>query len=117
MVGSSSRGPQHESTTLIKPEIGAPGASVSAIAGTGSGEGPFGGTSGAAPMVSGSQPPCCSRPMAAPRPPPRARRPDSARHGLSPIEVKALLMNNGETQHHQRSPDRRAGPHHPHRRR
>jgi subtilisin family serine protease len=54
MVGSSSRGPQHENTTLIKPEIGAPGASVSAIAGTGTGEGPFGGTSGAAPMVSGS---------------------------------------------------------------
>ena len=54
MVGSSSRGPQHESTTLIKPEIGAPGASVSAIDGTGTGEGPFGGTSGAAPMVTGS---------------------------------------------------------------
>jgi minor extracellular serine protease Vpr len=54
MVGSSSRGPQHEDTTLIKPEIGAPGASISAIAGTGTGEGPFGGTSGAAPMVSGS---------------------------------------------------------------
>ena len=41
-------------TTLIKPEIGAPGASVSAIAGTGTGEGPFGGTSGASPMVAGS---------------------------------------------------------------
>jgi hypothetical protein len=54
IVGSSSRGPQHESTTLIKPEIGAPGASISAIAGTGTGEGPFGGTSGAAPMVTGS---------------------------------------------------------------
>ena len=37
----------------IKPEIGAPGASVSAIAGTGTGTGPFGGTSGAAPMVAG----------------------------------------------------------------
>ena len=37
MVGSSSRGPQHEATTLIKPEIGAPGASVSAVAGTGTG--------------------------------------------------------------------------------
>jgi hypothetical protein len=54
MVGSSSRGPQHEDTTLIKPEIGAPGASVSAIAGSGTDTGPFGGTSGAAPMVSGS---------------------------------------------------------------
>jgi hypothetical protein len=38
IVGSSSRGPQHESTTLIKPEIGAPGASISATAGTGTGE-------------------------------------------------------------------------------
>jgi minor extracellular serine protease Vpr len=54
MVGSSSRGPQHEDTHLIKPEIGAPGASVSAIAGSGVGEGPFGGTSGAAPMVAGA---------------------------------------------------------------
>ncbi|MCE7939499.1 MAG: hypothetical protein DYG90_13140, partial [Chloroflexi bacterium CFX6] len=53
MVGSSSRGPQHARTTLIKPEIGAPGASVSAIAGTGTGEGPFGGTSGACPVAAG----------------------------------------------------------------
>lgn len=81
MVGSSSRGPQHEWTTLIKPEIGAPGASVSAIAGTGTGEGPFGGTSGAAPMVSGS-----------------AALLLQARPYLSALEVKALLMNTGETE-------------------
>ena len=80
MVGSSSRGPQHESTTLIKPEIGAPGASVSAIAGTGTGEGPFGGTSGAAPMVSGSA----------------ALLLQASPH-LGPLEAKATLMNNGET--------------------
>jgi minor extracellular serine protease Vpr len=80
MVGSSSRGPQHESTTLIKPEIGAPGASVSAIAGTGTGEGPFGGTSGAAPMVSGS-----------------AALLLQANPNLSPLEAKAMLMNTGET--------------------
>ena len=80
MVGSSSRGPQHESSTLIKPEIGAPGASVSAIAGTGIGEGPFGGTSGAAPMVSGS-----------------AALLLQASPDLGPLELKALLMNNGET--------------------
>ena len=53
MVGSSSRGPSND-YQQIKPEIGAPGASVSAIAGSGDGTGPFGGTSGAAPMVSGS---------------------------------------------------------------
>ena len=54
VTGSSSRGPQHESTQRIKPEIGAPGASVSAVAGSGTGTEPFGGTSGAAPMVTGS---------------------------------------------------------------
>jgi len=80
MVGSSSRGPQHESTALIKPEIGAPGGSVSALAGTGTGEGPFGGTSGASPMVAGS-----------------AALLLQAKPKLSPLEAKALLMNNGET--------------------
>lgn len=80
MVGSSARGPQHESTTLLKPEIGAPGASVSAIAGTGTGTGPFGGTSGASPMVAGSA----------------ALLMQAAPH-LSPLEAKAVLMNNGET--------------------
>jgi minor extracellular serine protease Vpr len=74
IVGSSSRGPQHEDTTLIKPEIGAPGASVSAIAGTGTGTGPFGGTSGAAPMVTGSAA-LLLEATAAPRPRPRAPPP------------------------------------------
>jgi subtilisin family serine protease len=96
MVGSSSRGPQHDSTTLIKPEIGAPGASVSAIAGTGTGEGPFGGTSGAAPMVTGAAALLMegyggARTTAKGTPPGRA-----VGHGLSPVEVKALLMNNAE---------------------
>jgi hypothetical protein len=80
MVGSSSRGPQHENTTLIKPEIGAPGASVSAIAGTGTGTGPFGGTSGASPMVAGS-----------------AALLLQVEPNLTPPETKARLMNNGDT--------------------
>ncbi len=80
MVGSSSRGPQHENTTLIKPEIGAPGASVSANSGEGTGESAFGGTSGASPMVAGS-----------------AALLLDAYPSLSPAEVKARLMNNGET--------------------
>jgi len=78
MVGSSSRGPRNPDS-MIKPEIGAPGASVSAIAGSGTGTGPFGGTSGAAPMVSGS-----------------AALVLDAYPGLSPAEVKARLMNNAE---------------------
>ena len=52
MIGSSSRGPRNHDNR-IKPDIGAPGASVSAITGTGADSEPFGGTSGAAPMVSG----------------------------------------------------------------
>ena len=44
IVGSSSRGPAY-GTTQIKPEIGAPGGSLSAEAGTGSEETPFSGTS------------------------------------------------------------------------
>src|SRR5690606_21110547 len=53
MVTSSSRGPMFQDLR-IKPEIGAPGASVSAQSGTGTRSQPFGGTSGAAPMVSGA---------------------------------------------------------------
>lgn len=53
VVGSSSRGPRNHDT-FLKPEIGAPGASISAIAGSGDDTGAFGGTSGAAPMVSGA---------------------------------------------------------------
>ncbi len=94
MVGSSSRGPQHENTTLIKPEIGAPGASVSAIAGSGTGTGPFGGTSGASPMVAGAAALLLDgfdtngKGMG-----------DGKAKGLalSPLETKAILMNNGET--------------------
>jgi minor extracellular serine protease Vpr len=79
VVASSSRGPSF-SFTAIKPEIGAPGASISAIAGSGDESDAFGGTSGAAPMVSGS-----------------AALVLAARPNLSPRDVKALLVNNGET--------------------
>lgn len=79
LVGSSSRGPQADDNR-IKPEIGAPGASVSAIAGTGSETGPFGGTSGAAPMVTGS-----------------AALLLQAQPNLTALELKAKLMNTGET--------------------
>ena len=78
MVGSSSRGPSNY-YNAIKPEIGAPGASVSALAGSGTGTGAFGGTSGAAPMVTGS-----------------AALVLAALPGLKPYEIKARLMNNTE---------------------
>jgi minor extracellular serine protease Vpr len=97
IVGSSSRGPQHESTTLIKPEIGAPGASISAIAGTGTGEGPFGGTSGAAPMVTGSAALVLQGYGGTVAPSKGSNPGKGIGLGLKPIEVKALLMNNGET--------------------
>ena len=79
MVGSSSRGPS-VGLNQVKPEIGAPGASVSAIYGTGTDTGPFGGTSGAAPMVSGS-----------------AALLMDAYPDRNWAEIKAVLMNTGET--------------------
>ena len=80
MVGGSARGPSYSYQT-IKPEIGAPGASVSAIAGTGTLEAAFGGTSGATPMIAGSA----------------ALLLEALPHA-SPAEIKARLMNNSETQ-------------------
>lgn len=79
MVTTSARGPSYSSNS-IKPEIGAPGASVSAEAGTGTGATAFGGTSGATPMIAGS-----------------ASLLLQARPGLSPQEVRSLLMNTSET--------------------
>ena len=97
MVGSSSRGPQHENTQLIKPEIGAPGASVSAVAGSGTGDAPFGGTSGATPMVTGSAALVMDKFGGSKRP--LTGRPllNALIPGISPVEVKARLMNNAET--------------------
>jgi subtilisin family serine protease len=79
IVGSSARGPSYSFQT-IKPEIGAPGASVSAECGTGTGETSFGGTSGATPMVAGS-----------------AALLLQAHPGATPAEIKARLMNTAET--------------------
>ena len=63
----------------IKPEIGAPGASVSAEVGTATETTPFSGTSGAAPMVAGS-----------------AALLVEAFADRSPAEIKSLLMNYAE---------------------
>ena len=74
MVSSSSRGP-NSGYSLIKPDIGAPGSSLSAVVGTGTGTRPFGGTSGAAPVVAGA-----------------AALVLQAHPTLQPHEVKARLM-------------------------
>ncbi len=90
MAGTSSRGPSGGQMyygnsimygQLIKPEIGAPGASVSAVVGTGTETQGFGGTSGAAPMVSGAA----------------ALLLDSRGGIMSPWDMKVRLMNTGET--------------------
>lgn len=83
MVSTSSRGPNYTFQT-IKPELGAPGASISAEAGTGWGAIPFGGTSGATPVVAGAVALLQSASLAT-----------SGLH-LAPWAIKALLMNNAE---------------------
>jgi subtilisin family serine protease len=91
VVDTSSRGPELQ-TSRIKPELAAPGASVSAEPGTGTGERPFGGTSGAAPMVAGSAALLMQAHI-------RQIESDPDIEGLervsrlSPLEVKARLMN------------------------
>jgi subtilisin family serine protease len=79
MVSSSSRGPTH-SENGIKPDIAAPGASVSAVVGSGTGTAAFGGTSGATPMVAGS-----------------AALLIHAYPQRPPAEIKAILMNTANT--------------------
>lgn len=79
VVGSSSRGPSY-SFNSIKPDIAAPGGSVSAQVGTGTGATAFSGTSGATPMIAGS-----------------AALLIQAYPARTPAEIKALLMNTAET--------------------
>lgn len=74
-VASSSRGPRM-GDEVTKPDIGAPGAWSSAEVGTGDGETAFGGTSGAAPVVSGV-----------------AALVLQAHPGSAPVAVKARLLN------------------------
>jgi subtilisin family serine protease len=80
MAGTSSRGPSFD-RNQIKPDLAAPGASVSAIAGTGSGEEAFGGTSGATPVVAGAAAILLQA------------YPDRA-----PWQIKSLLMNTAATE-------------------
>jgi subtilisin family serine protease len=79
MVSTSARGPS-VSYNAIKPDIGAPGASVSAVAGSGTGQSAFGGTSGATPMIAGSAA------LLLQKYPTR-----------TPSEIKSVLMNTAET--------------------
>ena len=78
VVTTSARGPSY-SVNSIKPDIAAPGASVSAEAGTGTGQTAFSGTSGATPMVAGS-----------------AALLIQGRPTATPLETKARLMNTTE---------------------
>lgn len=88
IVSTSSRGPRNHDNK-IKPDVGAPGASVSAVAGTGSEIAPFGGTSGAAPMVTGSMALLKSL---------FKDEQNFANPQLSPAQYKALLMNSANNQ-------------------
>ncbi|MGY4831788.1 S8 family serine peptidase [Sphaerotilaceae bacterium SBD11-9] len=80
MATTSARGPSISFQT-IKPEIGAPGASVSAVAGSATGEEAFGGTSGATPMIAGS-----------------AALLIQAFPNRSPLQIKSMLMNSASTE-------------------
>ena len=80
LASTSSRGPRFDDN-IVKPEIGAPGASISANSGSFTATSAFGGTSGAAPMVTGA-----------------AAILKAARPFLSAREIKQLLINTAETE-------------------
>jgi subtilisin family serine protease len=85
LASTSSRGPRFDDN-IVKPEIGAPGASISADSGGFTATSAFGGTSGAAPMVTGA-----------------AAILKAARPFLSAREIKQLLINTAETDVYQPS--------------
>jgi subtilisin family serine protease len=85
LASTSSRGPRFDDN-IVKPEIGAPGASISADSGSFTGTSAFGGTSGAAPMVTGA-----------------AAIIKEARPFLSASDIKQLLINTADTQVYQPS--------------
>ena len=85
LASTSSRGPRFDDN-IVKPEIGAPGASISASSGSFTGASAFGGTSGAAPMVTGAAAIL------------KAARPD-----LSIGEIKQILVNTATTDVYQPS--------------
>lgn len=91
MASTSSRGPRNHDN-LLKPDIGAPGASTSAVAGTGTQSEVFGGTSGAAPMVSGGVA-LMKEVMRKNLPIPPFMPPSLITDPLLPQQYKALLMN------------------------
>jgi subtilisin family serine protease len=80
VVVSSARGPSY-SFNAIKPDIAAPGASVSAEVGTGEGMTPFGGTSGATPVIAGA-----------------AALLVQAHPDLAPLEIQSLLVDTADTE-------------------
>jgi minor extracellular serine protease Vpr len=85
MASTSSRGPRFDDN-IVKPEIGAPGASVSASSGSFTGTTAFGGTSGAAPMVTGA-----------------AAILKAARPELSNAAIKQILVNTADSNVYQPS--------------
>ena len=78
VASTTARGPSYD-FNQIKPDIAAPGASVSALVGTGSGEEAFGGTSGSTPMVAGA-----------------AALMLEAYPGRAPWIIKSMLMNTAD---------------------
>lgn len=92
IASTTSRGPRNHDNRL-KPEIAAPGASLSALAGSGTGRRVFGGTSGAAPMVAGAAALLIEHFNI------------KNSKGFGPLEIKTLLMNHADPELYVSVPD------------